>query len=716
MNYFKISGSALSSAQAGIKQARGYCVDHGVTFSVLTTGLEWIAFNATGNGRSPDEGKAIVFPSLQCVHNNYAKFYDLFSKEGIYQGLYKLIIAEGEGLNINNSDKLYKVTEDYSLTYLKKSILASDLDLIFNRFFSMMSGETDKDMLAQCFVESKESEETDRNLEKIAKSLISQIQVFGTSEGKELLGEIETALESRIGEFVLIIGNKGAGKSTFIDRFYKIIIGNDLRNKCLLIRIDMASSNGDINTINKWLTDKLKDQVEKEIFKHKEPDYDDLQGVFFNEYNRWRRAELKFLYDTDKNAFKIKFGEYLQKQINEEPYNYILNMLKFGITSRCMMPCLVFDNTDHFDQPFQEKVFQFAQSIHSSIFSFIICPITDKTVWQLSKSGPFQSYLTKSFYLPIPNTKEILKKRVSFIRNKIIEEDKQKGSYFLQKGIRLSVSNLNAFAACIEEIFINTDYTSRTISWLCNHDIRRCLLLSRKIATSPWISIDELVNAYLSKDKLSIHLDTIRKAAIFGEYNSYNHEINEFILNLFSLEENKITTPLLKLSILRLLISIDVNSNNEMNSYVTIENIINYFEPMGISEHYIYAYIEQLLKYRLITPYDPTDDKIKSNLRVKITFSGKIHMEFAMSDSIYITSMSLVTGIRKHDLIDEIKLINSTYHKSPKEKWLIIADKFIGYCINEDLIYASIPNNVAYESQQKLRHDLKKKWCNFQCN
>ena len=36
LNFFKLSGSALSSAQAGIKQARGYCVDHGVTFSVLT--------------------------------------------------------------------------------------------------------------------------------------------------------------------------------------------------------------------------------------------------------------------------------------------------------------------------------------------------------------------------------------------------------------------------------------------------------------------------------------------------------------------------------------------------------------------------------------------------------------------------------------------------------------------------------------------------------
>ena len=89
-------------------------------------------------------------------------------------------------------------------------------------------------------------------------------------------------------------------------------------------------------------------------------------------------------------------------------------------------------------------------------------------------------------------------------------------------------------------------------------------------------------------------------------------------------------------------------------------------------------------------------------------------MEFAMSDSIYITSMSLVTGIRKHDLIDEIKSINSIYHKLPKEKWIVIADKFIGYCLDEDLIYSAIPHNAAYESQKILRLELRKKWCNLQ--
>ncbi len=710
LNFYKLSGAALSSAKDGIMQARRYCIDHGVAFSIITTGIEWIGCYATGAGKSPDEGKAIVFPSLECVRDNYSKFYELLSKEGVCQKLYQMIIAEGEGLNINNSEKLYRPLSEYETSFLKKSPLASDLEIIFSRFFSLMSGESDRDMLTHCFVESKESREADKSLDKITRNLINQIEVFEAGEGDELLGEIKSAIELERGEFVLIIGNKGAGKSTFIDRFFKLILENELRGKCLLIRIDLADSDGDYNNINKWLINRLKDEVEREMFNGDDPEFNELQGVFYKEYNRWKKGELRYLYEKDKGEFKIQFGKYLRNLIEEKPYEYIINMLEFAIRSRKVMPCLVFDNTDHFEQAFQERVFQFAQSVHRSIFSFIICPITDKTVWQLSKNGPLQSYITKSFYLPTPNTKEILRKRVSFIKNKLGDDDAQKGTYFLKKGIRMKVTDLNAFAACIEEIFINTDYTSRTISWLCNHDIRRGLLLSQKIATSPWMTIDDLVKAYLSKDKLSISKDSIRKSIILGDYNLYNLETNEFVLNVFALDDGKITTPLLKLSILRLLINIDNNAIDEPGSYISVDNIVNYFEPMGISEHYIYIYTEQLLKYRLISPYDPSNDIVKGDLMVRVTHSGRMHMEFALSEMIYITSMALVTGLRKHNIAEEIKLINSTFYGVSKERWIDIADKYISYCIDEDKVYVSIPNNNIYEGQRLLRRELTERW------
>ena len=440
---YKISGSVLDSAQDGIDQARNYCVNTGVAFAGLTTGFEWIGFIAIrADGKPPSEGRAIVFPNLESIRDNFAVFFDLFSKKGLLDNLYQVRVHEVEGLQAHHSERLYQVVIDSHIRLLSKSKLAADLDQVFNGFFSTMSGEADSDMLAKCFVESKESREADISLKKIAGNLINQIQVVSPGKGQELQEHIRIAVETHRGEFVLIIGNKGAGKSTFIDRFFRIVLDDELRKQCLVIRVDLADSNGDLSTITNWLIEQLKDKIEESLFSGASPSFEELQGIFYREYQRWRKGEFKFLYQSNRDEFKIKFGEHVSKLISENPEKYIRYLLQHSIRSRKLMPCLIFDNTDHFPQPFQERVFQFAQSIYRGLFSFVICPITDRTIWQLSKSGPFQSYTTKSFYLPIPSTKEILTKRIHFIREKLNEDKNTSGRYFLQKGIRLKIEDI----------------------------------------------------------------------------------------------------------------------------------------------------------------------------------------------------------------------------------------------------------------------------------
>ena len=52
------------------------------------------------------------------------------------------------------------------------------------------------------------------------------------------------------------------------------------------------------------------------------------------------------------------------------------------------------------------------------------------------------------------------------MKEKIEGNKKEKGDYFLAKGIRLSIADLNAFAACIDEIFVQTEYISKIIVWV----------------------------------------------------------------------------------------------------------------------------------------------------------------------------------------------------------------------------------------------------------
>ena len=143
------------------------------------------------------------------------------------------------------------------------------------------------------------------------------------------------------------------------------------------------------------------------MFNREIPTYEELQGVFIQEYDRWRVGERKYLYEQDKIEFKKLFGTWIANTIDLNPSIYLQKLLESAVTQRRLMPCIIFDNTDHFPQNFQEAVFQYGQSLFRSVFSFVICPITDRTIWQLSKAGPLQSYETRTFYLPVPSTKEV---------------------------------------------------------------------------------------------------------------------------------------------------------------------------------------------------------------------------------------------------------------------------------------------------------------------
>ncbi|MFN9670293.1 MAG: hypothetical protein ACK573_16015 [Pseudanabaena sp.] len=712
MAWYKVGGAALQSATEGLEQAKRYCTDTAVLFSALTTGFEWIGFWAVRtDGIPPKEGKAVVFPSFEAIQQNFATFYDLFSPAGMIANLYQVHVHEAEGLQVSQNEILEAVTNLSERRLLQKAPLLRDLESVYRKFFSTISGE-DPDMLAKCFVESKESRAADESLGKITSHLLNTVNIVNSQEGEELQDEIRSAIEFQKGEFVLIIGNKGAGKSTFIDRFFRLVLDKQLRDSCQLLRVDLANSHGNEGTISEWLIDKLKTELEINLFKDGYPTYDDLQGIFFSEYRRWSDGEYKPLYQRDKNAFKEKFGELIGNLIANQPQEYVKKLLKNSISSRRLMPCIVFDNTDHFPQSFQESVFQFAQSIYRECFSFIICPITDRTVWQLSKSGPLQSYDHRDFYLPVPSTKEVLTKRVEFIKLKAQEDPETSREYFTRKGIRLSISDVTAFALSVEDIFVHEDYVGRMVGWLANFNIRQGLQIAQRVITSPILDVSELVKAYAIGQRFRPQRLNIKKALLMGDYNHFFQQDSSFILNVFEVNSNAVSSPLLRLSILRLLIDIYSETLESEKIYRSVEDILNYFEPTTVSRTIVKENLKTLLEYRLIEPYDPTDTSIYESQRVKITHCGRIHYEFVTDDreGIYMSEMALMTPVVSQDYISKNRSLLLKNEKLNGQDWRKIIKWFVEYCLMQDSLFMSLPKTSSYQSQHALRETLYKTW------
>ena len=709
VTYLNVGGPGLKAAQDGIDQATRYCTEEGVDFAILTNGTTWIAFRATRtDGVRPSEGKAIVFNTLDIVQENFAEFFHLLCREAVISKDYRALISEAEGFKLSPQENLHFAFEETSIRAQIPTEHSRDLEEVFDTFFSTISGEEDEDLLIKCFVESKESVHAEKVLARITSEILDQIQPMESSAGTQLASEIERAAAARRGEKVLLIGNKGSGKSTFVDRFFKVSLTPEMRSRCLFLKLDLQLFSGNESSLSEWLDRTLQEQIDHELYQGEPPSFDELQGIFHSTYQQWSQGPHKHLHETDSKAFKIKFGDFLQEKIDHDKHDYCLAQLKNIVRSRKLLPCIVFDNADQFPLSVQQAVFQYANALFQQArICFLIVPITDHTVWQLAKTGPLQSYQAKSFFLPVPSTKKILEKRIEYIGQEIADSDPVGGRYALPNGFQVRLQDLRAFVSCLEEVFITNDFIARRIGYLANFDIRRSLELSKRLMTSHFIGIDRLIQTFITKNDINISRVSITQALVNGKYEKFRQDHSDFIVNIFEVDPNKIGSPLLKLRILSLMLDRHRSEHDPLESYLTCNEIEDYFDAMGVPANLTRSNVQGLIDSRLLEPYDPTDAEITPGQKVSITTSGEMHIEMAMHDPVYFSQMALVTGVRKPDLASDVRnFFNEKSFSSNKMKK--IKDIFLEYCIEQDAVFIGVPKiTLNYNTQRALVDELQ---------
>ena len=202
----------------------------------------------------------------------------------------------------------------------------------------------------------------------------------------------------------------------------------------------------------------------------------------------------------------------------------------------------------------------------------------------------------------------------------------------------------------------------------------------------------------------------IRQALILGNYKVFVASDSNFVMNVFQINSAAITTPMAKLSVLRLLLDKEAVANIPEESYMTIEEIVNYFEPMGISRLAVIAHCSEMLEYRSVEPYDPTDTDVYMDQQIKITHAGRIHLEFALDDETYFIQMALASLIRSQDVASKAREILYEKRKMNRKDWLYIIRLFSVYCKNEDSIFVNIPHVSSYTGQRDLRERFGSRW------
>lgn len=703
---YKLNGPVFhsDSAREGIEQGIRYCGQKNAELACVTNGHEWIVFRGSrvGDGRDTMDGMAFVFPSLDSLNSHFSLFYDLLSREAVAEFRYRAHFQEAEGRPIRTQNFRAFVRHPDSRRLLQHDKLSSDIDRVMTSFFRRLSGDNDPEMLAKCFVVTKESRAADERLARISEDIVSRIRTLDTSNAEQLTELVQRVKLTQRNEFVVLVGTKGAGKSTFIDRFFKHVLPRTLRENCVVARVNLADSEGHEASVAPWLDRHLLDSLEAAIFHNEAPTYEELQGMFFDEYQRRSTGTLKHLYERDKEEFKIDFGKHIENRREERPHEYIQRLVKHVVRGRQSVPCIIFDNADHFTIEFQERVFQYARSIYESEICLVIVPITDRTSWQLSRQGALQSFENESLFLPTPSPQVVLEKRIEFLEIRLAEEKREPGrGYFFNRGITLSIDNLVAFTAALQSVFLRSGEVSWWIGNLANRDIRRSLELAKNLVTSPHLEVHELVKTYVADSSISLPPHKIKRALIKGQYDIYPVGLHSFIRNIYSIDDEIEASPMLGLRILRMLR--DAQKSTTSDSFVTIEQVIDYCRAMMIDPRITTAWLGRLLEFGLCLNYDPTVTMIGEAGKIELSPSGFQHLRWGTRETSYIQAMKDITPLFDQPTFEQL---SNLARRPIREVWKEELKCFIHYLISEDNKYCKVPDHEAFISQKRLPGEL----------
>ena len=526
---------------------------------------------------------------------------------------------------------------------------------------------------------------------------------INSESGVELEQIVTAVRDTSRHAFVLLVGSKGAGKSTFIERFFRTVLSDDIRSQCSICRIEIAKHGGDESAVTKWLENSLVAGLERAIYGDDGPDYDELQGTYFDIYSRWMRGEYKHLYMSDKTRFKIKFGEELMRQRADDPSGYACRLITRASTSRKRVPVVIFDNADHFSIEFQERVFQYARSVYEQTNSLIIVPITDKTSWNIPRQGAMQSFENEVLFLPTPDPNKVIQKRIDYLTAMAKGGNAGSKTFTFSASMSIELADVEAFCVSLNQIFANTGPISRWIGRLGNQDIRQVLALTRSVVSSPHLKMVDLVKAQITRDPLAIRAERVKRAVIRGDYFDFHALTSEFVHNVYSPPVEGGETPLVVSRILLFLRDAWVKADQPHQKYVKVTQVVDYMQGMNYPAASVTRYLAWMLDAGLALSFDPSQTDIEKVTKIQASPSGLQHLTMAIGDLVYQESMAIITPILDYSIYEKMRdLHNATSGSQAQRSYAGIRNAFCDYLMTEDARICVIPKHESYASQRRL--------------
>lgn len=532
-----LRSAAGQELKEAMLQAASYCNQTGTVYAVVTNGWQWIIFRGLGGHRQPwTQFPTVVFSSSDVIRNNFVQFWNLLSKDNVLKGSLqeKFQIQEiAPPRFISRPNSCLQVD-----CRLPQRPDIHEIGVLFDYYFDDIVERDNGKMLQHCFVEDKELHEYKKELQVLLKE--RALSFHKEVDSKELtyddlLGFMKKPTPENKAKVVLVVGRVGAGKTTFLNRFFGRLEEEGRYARFILDLLHEARAVGnpgpdEIERLCKFILERVSERyLKRKGFGSEFNPYDGstLRTIFGSVVHRLQFGPKQAIYLRKPELFENDLADALFQE-SKDSANLLPKYMQY-ITGRTGKPfCLVIDNIDRASDQYQRFVYAFVHELSHKIRGIIVISLRETTYWRARKQGFLDTRVSDMvFHVSPPNLKTVISKRLKYLNRQAEDPTDQKAP--APHAIRPYLSSLAERGEYLRRLLLERDDSARLlITCLANRSVRRAFFLLRQYADSPfgWQELDKQpVRSHVLRALL------LRRSRVFDEANSE-------IVNMFSVPKD----------------------------------------------------------------------------------------------------------------------------------------------------------------------------------
>jgi len=325
---------------------------------------------------------------------------------------------------------------------------------------------------------------------------------------------------------ILILGDVGVGKTTFINHFIHIE-ARDVVANAMVFYIDLGVKPTVLPDLRKYVSDEIgKQLLEEHGIDLEETNF--VHGVYHGDLQRFERGIHSELKKVDEQSFLKRKVEFLESKVNNIE-THLRSSLEHISKGRRKQIIIFLDNIDQRPYEFQQEVFLLAQSIAETWPTIVYVSIRPDTFYRSKAGGSLSAYHPKAFTISPPRIDRVLFKRFDY------------SLYLLEAGklanlrpIQAQLSILKTYISIIQYSFENNSELMEFIDNLCGGNVRVALDFIHAFIGSGHVNTRKILENYRDSGSYLIPLHEFLRAVIYGDHEHFDPDGSP-IVNVFDI-------------------------------------------------------------------------------------------------------------------------------------------------------------------------------------